>query len=294
MASIAGMRDQSTISSIRARMRRAGEQLSLPFRRGLRHSSGHVAGRGTGSSLDFQDHRPYAPGDDPRHIDWRAYARTGHYTMKLFRDELRPLVDLALDLSPSMRLTPSKRERSLELVFFCAESALRHGASLHLFGLGEGGARLLNVDSDFGALLDEPGAAGPFVPTAVRTIPWRTGSMRVVISDLLFPGEPTLVLHPLVSGQGRPTLLVPHCVEESDPDWIGNAELADCESADRRSYQFEPPDLVRYAAAYHAHFDLWQSSAASLGVTLARVASELDFLPALQSEALRFGAVEFC
>ena len=48
------------------------------------------SGSGTGSSLDFQDHRAYSPGDDPRHINWQAYARTGSYTMKLFREEVRP------------------------------------------------------------------------------------------------------------------------------------------------------------------------------------------------------------
>ncbi|MFN9663179.1 MAG: DUF58 domain-containing protein, partial [Akkermansiaceae bacterium] len=26
--------------------------------------------------MDFQDHRSYSPGDDPRHINWQAYART--------------------------------------------------------------------------------------------------------------------------------------------------------------------------------------------------------------------------
>ncbi|MEJ6642028.1 MAG: DUF58 domain-containing protein [Akkermansiaceae bacterium] len=39
-----------------------------------------------GSALYFQDHRAYSPGDDPRHINWQAYARTGQYTMKLYRE----------------------------------------------------------------------------------------------------------------------------------------------------------------------------------------------------------------
>jgi uncharacterized protein (DUF58 family) len=116
-------------------MRAVAERLTLPFKLGLRRSNGCVPGAGTGSSLDFQDHRPYVPGDDPRHIDWQAYARSGHYTMKLYREEVHPLADLVLDASPSMFLDDEKRRRTLELSWFCVESALRSGASVRLFSI---------------------------------------------------------------------------------------------------------------------------------------------------------------
>ena len=32
--------------------------------------SGELLGRGTGSSLEFQEYREYLPGDDIRHVDW--------------------------------------------------------------------------------------------------------------------------------------------------------------------------------------------------------------------------------
>jgi uncharacterized protein (DUF58 family) len=38
--------------------------------------SGELLGRGAGSSLEFQEYRQYVPGDDIRHLDWAAYART--------------------------------------------------------------------------------------------------------------------------------------------------------------------------------------------------------------------------
>src|SRR5690606_7194204 len=96
-------------------------RLTLPLKLGLRRSNGNVPGNGAGSSIDFQDHRPYVPGDDPRHIDWQAYARSGHYTMKLYREEVRPLADLVLDASPSMFFDPEKRRRTMELAWFCLE-----------------------------------------------------------------------------------------------------------------------------------------------------------------------------
>lgn len=55
----------------------------------------HIAAR-AGLGLDFRDHRQYAPGDDPRRLDWRAVAR---------RDRL------------VLRRTESEDELSLSLVF---------------------------------------------------------------------------------------------------------------------------------------------------------------------------------
>ena len=40
-----------------------------------------------GSSVEFVEHRDYCPGDEIRHIDWRAYGKTGRYYVKEFEDE---------------------------------------------------------------------------------------------------------------------------------------------------------------------------------------------------------------
>ncbi len=94
----------------------AAARLRLPLRtRTWQGQAGEFSGGGTGSSLDFQDQRAYAPGDDPRHINWQAYARTGSYTMKLFREEVRPVVDLILDASESMFFDEKKSARVAEL-----------------------------------------------------------------------------------------------------------------------------------------------------------------------------------
>src|SRR6266550_2343084 len=117
-------------SEIQRRMQAAAEHLRLPLRSRIwRGQSGNWLGAGVGSSIDFQDHRPYLPGDDPRYIDWQAYARTGNYTMKLYREEVSPLVDLVLDVSGSMFVSQHKAARTLELFYFCIESARQAGAS---------------------------------------------------------------------------------------------------------------------------------------------------------------------
>ena len=56
-----------------------------------------------GFSTDFAEHRPYMPGDDIRHIDWRLYARTDRYYLKLFEAETNANFAVLLDVSGSMQ-----------------------------------------------------------------------------------------------------------------------------------------------------------------------------------------------
>ena len=39
------------------------------------------------SGVEFADHRAYVPGDDVRHIDWKAFARHGQLTLRQFEEE---------------------------------------------------------------------------------------------------------------------------------------------------------------------------------------------------------------
>jgi uncharacterized protein (DUF58 family) len=57
-----------------------------------RHSS-KLRGRG----LDFEEVRPYVPGDDIRNIDWRVTARTGKVHSKVFNEEKERPVFIVLD-----------------------------------------------------------------------------------------------------------------------------------------------------------------------------------------------------
>lgn len=56
-----------------------------------------------GSSQEFADYRPYAPGDDIRRLDWNVYGRTGKAFIRQFWDEQEMYVRLYVDVSPSMR-----------------------------------------------------------------------------------------------------------------------------------------------------------------------------------------------
>ncbi len=55
-----------------------------------------------GTSIEFVEHRQYYPGDEIRHIDWRAYGKTGRYYIKEYEDETNLRCYLIVDASGSM------------------------------------------------------------------------------------------------------------------------------------------------------------------------------------------------
>jgi len=72
---------------------------------GLHHS------RYQGRNVEFSEHRPYNPGDELRHIDWRVYAKTNRFHIKLFEEDTNLRALILTDLSRSMEFadsTPSK------------------------------------------------------------------------------------------------------------------------------------------------------------------------------------------
>ena len=55
-----------------------------------------------GFSVEFTEYREYTPGDDPRYLDWRLYARSDRYYIKKFEDETNLRCHLLVDNSRSM------------------------------------------------------------------------------------------------------------------------------------------------------------------------------------------------
>jgi uncharacterized protein (DUF58 family) len=66
------------------------------FLSGLHRSPHH------GFSVEFSEYRQYSPGDDPRYLDWRLYARSDRYYLKRFQEETNLRCHLVMDLSRSM------------------------------------------------------------------------------------------------------------------------------------------------------------------------------------------------
>ena len=66
------------------------------FWNGLHRSPFH------GFSVEFSEYRQYSPGDDPRYLDWKLFARSDRYYIKKFEDETNLRCHLLVDQSRSM------------------------------------------------------------------------------------------------------------------------------------------------------------------------------------------------
>ena len=64
---------------------------------------GEQASRFRGAGLDFEDLRPYQPGDDPRRIDWRVTARLRKTFVRVYGETRQAAVWVVLDRGASMR-----------------------------------------------------------------------------------------------------------------------------------------------------------------------------------------------
>jgi uncharacterized protein (DUF58 family) len=72
------------------------------FISGLHRSPHH------GFSVEFSEHRPYTPGDELRHLDWVAYAKTDRFYVKQYEQETNLRCHILLDSSASMNYSGTR------------------------------------------------------------------------------------------------------------------------------------------------------------------------------------------
>jgi len=184
-------------------------------------------GSGTGSSLEFQDYRQYAAGDDLRHVDWSAYARSEILTVRLYREEVAPRIDLVLDVSRSMTVSEQKARSygALTGLIACASSSTEADARVlttcavepRPFGRPEEIERFFACDATISAL--EEGH-----------ISFRRRSLRIVISDFLFPHDPDVLVGRLARDSSSLAIIQFTLPEEAEPVAEGGRRLLDVES----------------------------------------------------------------
>ncbi len=100
-----------------------------PTRIRARQSGGYLSpfkGRG----MEFEESRPYTPGDDVRSLDWRVMARSGKPHTKVFREERERMVLLWTDLRRPMFFATQgayKSVRAAQAAALLGWSAIEHG-----------------------------------------------------------------------------------------------------------------------------------------------------------------------
>jgi uncharacterized protein (DUF58 family) len=136
---VASDRERFDVSS--ADLARAARLLVV---RSRREATGLFAGNYVsafrGGGLEFDESRPYVPGDDVRTIDWNATARHGDTFVKRFREERDQTLLFALDVSASMRFASvdgSKAATAAHALALLAAAASRAGDRMGLAAFDE-------------------------------------------------------------------------------------------------------------------------------------------------------------
>lgn len=167
-----------------------------------------------GSSVEFAEHKEYSPGDEIRHIDWKAYGKVDRYYVKQFEQESELTAFLVLDATGSMAYRGdglAKLEYASYLLASLAYLMIRQRDKVGLLVFGGGGLRYVPPRARSSHLHDllgvfeevnERGASGGEsigpVLDRVAELARRRRSLVVVASDLFDSSpEPMQVLRRL-------------------------------------------------------------------------------------------------
>jgi uncharacterized protein (DUF58 family) len=273
-----------------------GSRMTLGFRRGkFTGGGGGGYGRRAGSSLEFMDHRDYSPGDDPRTLDWNVYARSEKLTVKVFREEITPCLDLILDGSASMLAgNPRKCGAALAVAAMLASAAANSGCRVKTWLAGDSFAPVVN-GSGPPELWDGVSFASGRPPSAV--IEPHAGALqrrgvRILISDLLWPGAPEGFVSGLAAGAAETAVVQILSREDASPGLSGRLTLADSETGALMDIDIGPREIERYKEALLRHQQNWEGACRRAGAGLFVITAE-DFLgtlnpgPFLDKELLR-------
>jgi uncharacterized protein (DUF58 family) len=250
--------------------------LGLPRHAPLGLAGGTLSQR-AGSSLEFKDHRGYEPGDDLRHIDWNAYARSDQLSVKLYREEVTPRVDVVIDGSRSMALEESDKLRAtLALAGFFAAAAdnagFRHAAWLlgeELRAVGNGsGPPTTWEDLSFDA-------AGPPTPAAMRGgAGWRPGGVRILLSDLLWEGDPPQFVRPFAERAAVAVVVQVLARADVEPPEGQSLRLVDVETGLIREIHIDAVAARGYRTALARHQQHWHEACRQAGALMTTVVAE--------------------
>jgi uncharacterized protein (DUF58 family) len=87
------------------------------YRHDIEHRTlGDVRSVYRGYGMDYDESRPYLPGDELRFMNWRATARTGKPHMKVFREERKPTVFIVVDRRQNMCFGTRRRLKVTQAV----------------------------------------------------------------------------------------------------------------------------------------------------------------------------------
>jgi len=255
-------------------------------------SAGERVAPRRGSSAEFLEHRPYAPGDDLRRMDWLAFARTGEPVLKLFRAEEDVVVRLVVDASASLDTgEPRKLDVARRLAAALGYIALASSERAQVLAAADGVVRAREPVRGRGGLatllreLDGISAArGTDLASAIDGVVLRSArpGMLVVISDFFDAGAFDAALGRAASAGHDLALLQVLSPEEVDPPWEGDLALEDAETGEVVEVTLDARAVEAYQARLAALCARLRAVAKRHGATYVRATTAQPLLEAVR------------
>lgn len=250
-----------------------------------------------GRGIDFADHRPYAPGDDFKDIDWNLYGRLDRFMVRLAEEEtelnLHLLVDCSLSMAapfardPRGGMDPLVRKSiyARKVATALAYVALAHLDRVHVYPFGAGLLRPFSpnrhkaqavqvyrwLEAAEGGATDLETACKGFAGVA------RSKGIVLVISDFLAPTGWARGLDLLRNARFEVGILQISTPEEAEVPSRGEVVLEDRETGALRRVRVTERIAAAYRKAFLAHGQALQDYARSHNLFYAHGRSDQPF-----------------
>ncbi len=243
--------------------------------------------RRVGSGMVFSDYRPYAEGDDVRHVDWGIYLRLDRLILRLFEEEADLPVYIFVDASKSMDFGGStKLEYARQLAGALAYVALMNHDRVNLNAFADGLRGMLptrrgkNQAGQVFRFLDGlEGSGRTSINAALRryfSVP-RTRGLVVLISDFLDPGGFEEAFAVLRRFRHDVVVLQVISPDERDPQLPEEVVLVDSEEGTATEVEITPALLAAYRETFEKHAQEIESYCRKYGWGYARALTDVPF-----------------
>lgn len=250
---------------------------------------GNIAGRHKsphrGASVEFAEYRKYVPGDDPRFLDWRVYARRDRFYLKEFEADTNLRCYLVLDASGSMAYA-NKFSLARKLAATLGYLAMQQGDAVGLVCCGAGittdiaprrkPVHLKNIfDAMAAAKPDgETGLVSSLHAVAEKI---RRRAFVAVFSDLFH--DPDELLHCFRHLRFRKhDLAVFHLLDRTEVDFKFDRPIRFVDMEDQSAIVAEPGVIYpRYREALDAYLDKLRRGCAEFKVDYRLVMTDADY-----------------
>jgi uncharacterized protein (DUF58 family) len=248
-----------------------------------------------GRGMNFEEVRPYSPGDEIRAIDWNVTARTGEPFIKKFTEEREMTVMIILDVSASGNfgsVRESKRELAAEVAAILAFSAIHNNDKVGLLLFSDrvelfippkkGRHHILRLIREM--LYFEPKGRGTDLAGALEYMNKLITRRAVVfvISDF-FTGDFTRPLTVSARRHDMVALPIVDPAEEELPD-VGVILLEDPETGEQIEVNTSRSAITRnYAELSALRTKELNSMFGSRGIDMVSLRTDKDYLPVLRN-----------